>query len=90
MDFAKNFDSLVIEQLFISIYQLIDEGNNNHSITQFQSLFSKMSEEEHAKNLDDRFKKLDRANVTPVIGAAAITIVMSIGIVNIIGGMLGG
>lgn len=86
INFAKQFNSLIIEQLFISIYQLIDEGNHSTSLNQFQALFSKMNDEEHTQNLEDRCKKLDRANITPVIGAAMITIVISIGIVSIIGG----
>ncbi len=90
INFAKNFKSMVIEQLLISIYQLVDEGNSLTSINQFQAIFIKINEEEHANNLEIRYKRLDRANVTPLIGAAMITIIVSIGIVGAIGGIISG
>jgi hypothetical protein len=88
--FSKNFKSLLIEQMLVSIYQMIDQGNSTSYLLQFQHLFGKISDEQHHKEVVERTKKIDSLSVTPLIGASMITIIITIGIVTIIGGIISG
>lgn len=88
--FAACFKSLLIEQIMVSVYQMIDQGNDSSYLHQFQKLFGKISDEEHHQEIVLKMKKIDNLSVTPLIGAAMVTIIVTIGIVIIIGGIIGG
>lgn len=90
INFARNFDELIIEQLFISIYQMIDEGNNSSYLRQFEMIFNKLSNEIYDNEFLKKEKKLSSSTMFPLIGSGLLIVMITIGVVTVIGEMLYG
>ncbi len=88
--FARNYDLLIIEQLMISVFQMVDQGNNSSYINQFDILFSKLKDEQYQKDNGRKEKRLSSLTVFPMIGSGYLIIVISVGVVQMIGEMLSG
>ena len=85
INFASKFNDRIIESLMLSIYQMVDNGENSIELTEFDLLFNNIKEKHFDQMIDSRKKALDFFNSFPLIGAGAITIILSISIVSIIG-----
>lgn len=88
--FARNYKLLLIEQLMISVYQMIDQGNDSSYMTQFDILFNKLSEEQYQKENERKEKKLSTLTTFPLIGSGLLIVLISIGVMQIIGDMING
>lgn len=88
--FARSFDLLIIEQLMINVFQMIDEGNNTSYITQFEMLFNKLSEENYEKEYLKKEKKIGSTTIFPLIASGILILMICFGIVAVIGEMLNG
>lgn len=88
--FARSFDILIIEQLMINIYQMIDGGNNTSYLRQFELLFSKLSEESYEKEYTKKEKRLNTMTIFPLVASALLIVMICFGVVAIIGEMLNG
>lgn len=88
--FSNNYENHLIEQTMVSIYQMIDQGSSGVYLLQFNLMFDKLLEENHYDNQEQHFKKMDFINSLPLVGAAMVTIILTLAIVEIIGGMLNG
>ena len=88
--FAKTFDNLLIEQLMISVYQMVDEGNNSSYLRQFEVLFTKLSDDLYTKEFQKQDKKLGSMTAYPLIGSATLILMITVGVINLIGDMIGG
>lgn len=85
INFATKFNDRIIESLMLSIYQMVDNGENSIELTEFDILFNNIKEKHFDQLIDGRRKTLDIFNSFPLIGAGAVTIILSISIVSIIG-----
>ena len=85
INFASKFNNRTIESLMLSIYQMVDNGENAIELSEFDLLFNNIKEKHYDELIDSKRKALDFFNSFPLIGAGAITIVLSISIVSIIG-----
>ncbi|MFA5480823.1 MAG: hypothetical protein WC282_00325 [Bacilli bacterium] len=90
LEYAKKFDSLIIEQTMISIFQMIDQGSDGLRIIHFQNLFGKIAEQYYDDEIAKARKSFDSLNVLPLLGAGIITMMITVGIVFMIGDMVGG
>ncbi len=90
INFSKHFHSLQIEQLLICLYQMIDEGNNITYLTQFELLFNKLREESLENALNAKTNALSNCSMFPLIGSALLIIMITFGIVSVIGESLNG
>lgn len=88
--FAKNFNEIIIEEMMISIYQMIDDGENSDYLIQFELIFDKFSELMYQKNLRRKDSRLGTLSSAPLIGSCYLMIVLTIGIVGVIGVMVSG
>lgn len=88
VDFGKVFNNTVIENVMISIYQMIDEGENMHSLSQFSLLFNEFSKNNDEEAYEKKIKSLDSMNTFPLIGAGVITIILTFGLFSIIGDLI--
>ena len=88
--FARNFNLLLIEQLMISIYQMIDAGSNESYLLQFEILFNKLSEENYQSEFQKKEKKLMFVTYFPLIGSALLIVMITLGVVAVIGEMVNG
>lgn len=85
INFASKFNNRTIESLMLSIYQMVDNGENAIELSEFNLLFNNVKEKHFDEMIDSYKKGLDLFNSFPLIGAGAITIVLSLCIVSIIG-----
>lgn len=90
IDFAKEFNSLQIEQLMISIYQMIDEGNDSLRLQQFEIHLNKLRDEMYQDEIELKEKSLNSMNVFPLIGSGLIIVMITFGVISVIGDMVNG
>ena len=88
--FSKQFNEIIIEELMISIYQLIDDGESSDYLIQFELIFDKFSEILYSKYLKSKDSKLATLSSAPLIGSCFLIVVLTIGIISIIGGLING
>lgn len=88
--FAKNFKNGAIENVMISIYQMIDDGNNDVSLSQFNLLFDKFEENNRREFILKKENDLEKLNVFPLIGAMITTLILTFSILNVVGEMMNG
>lgn len=88
VDFADNFSFSIAKNIMLSIYQMIDEGEDNLHLSQFETLFNQLNQS-HQEELKDRKRKsLQTMTTFPMVGAAIITVILSIYIIAIMGEMI--
>ena len=85
INFASKFNNRVIDSLMLSIYQMVDNGESSIELTEFELLFNNIKNKNQEELIDAKKKSLDSLNTFPLIGAGAITIILSISIISIIG-----
>lgn len=90
INFSKTFENSSIEQLMISIYQMIDEGNDSPYLMQFETIFSKLRDELYASIIEKRNKELGNMSLFPLLGSSLLIIMISFGVMEVIGGMISG
>lgn len=88
--FAGYFSSLTIKEVMISLYLLVEQGENDQYLRQFSTLFSSFSSEEKKMAREKRASSLNNIQFFPLIGSALTMIMITIGIMNAIGGIIGG
>lgn len=90
INFAHNFDDIIIEELMISIYQMIDEGEQSNYLAQFEFIFDKFSEQLSEKELRKKDSRLGTLSSAPLVGSCFLIIVITIGVVSLIGEITNG
>lgn len=90
VNFAKNFDDIIVEEMMISVFQMIDDGEQSEYLKQFEMLFDKFSDLIYKKRLENKNKKLGTICSTSLIASCYLIIVLTIGIINILGDLING
>ncbi len=85
INFAQKFHNHIIESLMLSIYQMVDGGEAVGQFSEFDLLFSNIREKFQEDLIESKKKSIDVFNSFPLIGAGAITIILSLSIVSMIG-----
>ena len=88
--FAKQFNEIIIEEMMISIYQMIDDGQTSDYLVQFELIFDKFSDLLYQKYLRNKDSRLGTIASSSLIGSSYLMIVLTIGIVSIIGEIING
>ena len=88
--FGKKFNEIIVEEMMISIYQMIDDGENSDYLTQFELIFDKFSDLLYEKYLRAKNSRLATLSNAPLIGASFLIIVLTIGIISILGEVING
>ena len=88
--FAKQFSEIIVEEMMISIYQMIDDGESSDYLIQFELIFDKFSNLLYEKYLRSKNSKLGTISSSPLIGSSFLMIVLTIGIISIIGEIING
>lgn len=83
--FASKFKSHIIESLLLSIYQMVDNGENVSQFSEFDILFGNIRNNFQEDLVDGKKRALDTFNSFPLIGAGFVTIALSISILSVIG-----
>ncbi len=88
--FGKKFNEIIVEEMMISIYQMIDDGENSDYLAQFELIFDKFSDLLYEKYLRAKNSRLATLSNAPLIGASFLIIVLTIGIISILGEVING
>lgn len=90
IDFAHHFNEIIVEEMMISIYQLIDDGETSDYLIQFELIFDKFSDLLYQRYLRGKDSRLGTIGSAPLIGSCFLIIVLTIGIINVIGELING
>ena len=88
INFANKFTNKVAGNLMLSIYQMVDEGENNIHMLQFESLFQQLNKDLNEQRIDEKERNMSSISSLPLIGAGAITVLITFGIVSVMGEMI--
>lgn len=88
--FGKKFNEIIVEEMMISIYQLIDDGEQSDYLVQFELIFDKFSDLLYENYLRSKDKKLGTLSSAPLIGSSFLIVVLTIGILGVIGEVVNG
>lgn len=85
INFSKNFSYLVIQNVMIAIFQMIEQGESKASLMQFDYLFLSLSDALYHELIERKNKAVDSLNAFPLFGAGIITIILTLSIMSILG-----
>lgn len=88
--FASQFKEIIVEEMMISIYQLIDDGEQSDYLIQYELIFDKFSDLLYERYLQNKKTKLGTICSTALVGSCFLVIVLTIGIIGVIGDMING
>lgn len=90
VNFSKNFKEILVEEIMISIYQMIDDGEQSNYLNQFELIFDKFSEVMNEQNLRNKDKNLGTLSAAPLVGSCFLIITITVGIVSVLGEVING
>lgn len=90
VNFAHKFKSTIIENIMLSIYQMVEEGESLKRLSQFTLLFDDFSKTHKKEKLDLKVKSLETINMFPLIGSGFIAVILTFGVMSIIGELING
>ncbi len=88
--FAKEFNNLLVEEMMVSVYQIIDDGSDSNHLVQFELIYDKFSETLQKERLNAKDKGLANLTVSALIGSAYLITLVTMGIISILGEMMHG
>ena len=88
INFARNFQQLVSQSLMLSIYQMVEQGENSNQIKQFSVIFDEISKSRNKEMIEQKEKSLSNMATFPLIGAGLITMTLTISILMIMGDVM--
>ena len=88
VNFALNFQMLSVHSLMLSIYQMVDQGENSEQLNNFTLIFDELSHNRNKEMIEQKEKSLSNMSTFPLIGAGLITITLTISVLSILGDLI--
>ena len=88
VNFANNFDQLSTHSLMLSIYQMVDQGENTHQLRQFDVIFTELARNRNREMMEQKSNSLANMSTFPLVGAGLITITLTMSILSILGDLI--
>lgn len=88
INFANNFQQLSSHSLMLSIYQMIDQGENSEQLLQFNVIFDELSKNRNKEMVNQQDRALSNMSTFPLIGAGLISVTLTISILTILGDLI--
>ena len=88
INFSRLFNNLVFESLCISLYQMIDEGEDLNRSGEFVFLFNEVEQSNMRRKLEKKKRSLDILASFPLFGSGIITVTLTISIISSLGDMI--
>ena len=88
INFSKSFDNILIENINLAIYQMIEEGENPNNLSHFSLIYDDIAKANQDALEAKKEKSLDSMNMFPLVGAGYITIVLVFGVFTVIGDLM--
>jgi len=86
--FGRKFNDLVIEEMMISVYQMVDDGSDSSYLHQFELIFNKVADVAYEKELTKKQNSLGSMTAIPLIGSAIVIIMITFGVIQVMGDMI--
>ena len=88
INFANKFKNNVASNVMMSIYQMVDEGENGLHMYQFRNLFQELSKSQQMDLIDAKERSMGSISSFPLLGAGAITVLLTFGSISVMGDMI--
>ena len=88
INLASKFKTLIIESILISIYQMVEQGENVETTSEFSVLYSQLIRSHQIETIKNKERSFEIMNSFPLIGAAMLTILITFCIISIIGDII--
>jgi len=88
--FSKNFKNKIIEEVMISLYELVNNGSDRLYLNQFIKIFEDFKNNKDKEDKERRYKGFDNINMLSIIGSGFILIILSLAIINLLGEVTSG
>ena len=88
INFANNFQQLSSHSLMLSIYQMIDQGENSEQLIQFNVIHDELAKNRNKELVNQQDRALSNMSTFPLIGAGLITVTLTISILTILGDLI--
>ena len=88
VNFANNFQQLASHSLMLSIYQMVDQGENSIQLKQFNIIFDELAKNRNKEMMEEKEKGLANMSTFPLVGAGLITVTLTISILSILGDLM--
>ena len=88
INFAHNFQQLSSHSLMLSIYQMIDQGENSEQLLQFNVISDELSKNRNKEMVNQQDRALSNMSTFPLIGAGLITVTLTVSILTILGDLI--
>ena len=88
INFANNFQQLSTHSLMLSIYQMVDQGENSEQLIQFNVIYDELARNRNKEMIERQDKALSNMSIFPLIGAGLITVTLTVSILSILGDLI--
>jgi Ca2+/Na+ antiporter len=88
--FADEFSSHEIRQLMLSVFQMVEQGDNEAYLRQFSLLFSNLASNKQSEELKKEEDKLSMVCMLPLLASGLTMVLVTVGVVVAIGGLING
>jgi len=88
IDFAHLFKNNIAVNIMMSIYTMVDQGESYEQINNFQLLFTQFFKANQRSKIETEKRNISVLPSMPLFGAGAITIMLTMSIISIIGDLL--
>ena len=88
INFANNFKIKIATNIMLSIFTMVDQGESFEQINQFQLLFEQLQKSKRIENLEKKQRSLSILTSLPLVGAAGMTVTLTISVISIIGDLI--
>ncbi len=85
INFAKLFNNKIIEEVMISLFEMVNNGNNELYLTQFIKVFEDFKNRNEKEAENNRINGLDTLNMLSILGSGLIMIILSFAVINLLG-----
>lgn len=90
IEFSNNFEETTINEIMLTIYQMVDSGVNVDYLNNFTYIFDELKKSNEKIMLNKEEKKISNKTMFCLIGAGIFTLALMIGVIGILGGNING
>lgn len=90
MNFASKFSNKTIEEVMISLYEIINSGNSDLYLNQFVKNFEDFKNRIEQNEEHKRIKYFETINMLSIVGSGLIIVVLALSVVSLLGEITNG
>lgn len=90
INFAKNFNNAMVDQVIINLYHLIDSTNYNDDFKYFDFTFDRLLEENEKLIHEKRKNSLNGKTAFALVGSAVFILGIIVAVISVMGEMING